>query len=1125
MTNDSSECACDAAQRVFQAGGEPPPHEPGLLVRLEQPQIEVVLRNIEGGAENVQDIYPLSPLQEGMLFHHVLNAKSDTYILSTLFELQTERHVDVLVDALHRVIERHEVLRSCVLWEKLPRPVQVVQRHAQLQVESLTPMAGGESLRQLRNLMKPGQRGLNVQQAPLLRLLTATDDRRGKWYALLQIHHLICDYRSWRVVVREVLAYARGRGQDIPERASHREYLTWALAQACERDAEVFFRSKLSHIREPIAPFGLLDVHGDARHVREARRTLDHSFACEIRGQARVLCSTAARLFHAAWALVVAATSGRDEVVYGTALICAPPGHSHRFSSVGMAVSTLPLRLELRDVTARELLEQTHREIDELRKHQLSPLVLAQRCSGVAGTAALFTTLLNYRHAVPDTLGEGEAATGIKVLAYGDAWTNYPVSVTVDDDGEGFALQVHTERSIDPDRIVGYLEAAIRSLLEALSRAPRTAALSLSVLPADERLQILETFNATRVEHSNEKLIHELFEAQVERTPLAVAVQHCQQSVTYAQLNAKANQFARYLRELGCGPDRRVALCVERGIDMVVGVLATLKAGAAYVPLDPNYPPERLRYMLEDARPAIVLVQEAQDLAAISTGAAILKLSSSLQQVATASTQNLQSAALGLTSDDLLYVIYTSGSTGRPKGTAMPHRSMVNLIEWHRRALPVAEGLRVLQFAALSFDVAFQEIFSTLCGGATLVLLDEVTRRDSRALLELLQRQSIGRVFLPPVMLQSIAEQFRGMAGTLDALRDVITAGEQLKISPEIVSFFRRIPGCRLHNHYGPTETHVVTALTLSSAAEDWPVLPTIGKPISNTCIYVLDSRRQPVPLGATGEIYIGGANPARGYLDRPELSAERFVPDLFSADLGARMYKTGDLGRWKVDGTLEYLGRNDDQVKIRGFRVELGEVEAQLARHSAVREAVVVAREDVQGGGCLVAYVTPRGSSRLDVETLRAYAKSVLPDFMVPSAYVILDVLPLTPSGKIARRSLPAPRLEAYARREHETPRGEVEEALARIWQEILGVEQVGRGDNFFELGGNSLHGMRLMSAISERLESRLPVVTLFQYPTIDELAAILISMRALEANPARFLQSRGEGGEFDEGVIGAAP
>ena len=517
---------------------------------------------------------------------------------------------------------------------------------------------------------------------------------------------------------------------------------------------------------------------------------------------------------------------------------------------------------------------------------------------------------------------------------------------------------------------------------------------------------------------------------------------------------------------------------------MVIALLGILKAGAAYLPLDPNYPTERLQYMLEDASPHLVLTQAELSVSVPPSQVRVLTLDEIADHLAGYSEQDFEQAPAA--SGRPLYVIYTSGSTGRPKGTVMPHRSMSNLLDWHRRELP-CEGQRVLQFAALSFDVAFQETFSTLCSGGTLVLLEEWIRRDARALLELLDEQRIERLFVPPLMLHSLAEA-AATAGTYPrCLKDVITAGEQLRVSPEIVNFFGRLSAGRLHNHYGPTETHVVTALTLTGAAGDWPALPTIGRPIQNTCIYILDAHGRPVPAGAVGEIYIGGASLARGYLHRPEVTAERFVRDPFGGPY-SRLYRTGDLGRWRNDATVEYRGRNDDQVKMRGYRIELGEIEAQLARHAQVREAAVVLREGEGGEKQLVAYLTTRDAG-VKVEELRAHLCGTLPEHMIPTAFVVLSRLPLTPSGKLDRRSLPAPQLDAYATREYQPPQGEVEEILSGIWQQVLRVQQVGRHDNFFELGGHSLLMVQMIERL-RRVGLSLAVRRIFETPTLVDLA-----------------------------------
>ena len=1091
------------------------------LVQLTAEHIDRIARAVPGGAPNIQDIYPLAPLQEGMLFHHLLHSNgADAYVRPMLLSLSSKQRLDEFIQALQSVIDRHDVLRTAVLWEQLPRPVQVVYRRATLRVHEVALDPNRDPTEQVQEWMHPNHQRLDLRQAPLLQLQVAADPQGSQWHVLLQLHHIVGDNTSREIILSEVVAHMEGAAQSLPESVPYRNHVAQALAYAQMHDAESFFRSKLAEIDEPSAPFALLDVYGDGSAVAEFHEDLDPLLAQRTRMQARRLGVSAATVFHAAWGLVVAHTSAREEVVFGSVLLGRLQGSAGAKRILGMFINTLPLRLRLREVTTQGLIEQTQRELIELLMHEQASLAVAQRCSGIVGSAPLFSTLLNYRHHAPNPEAEWERATGVRVSAYRDR-TNYPILVSVDDLAEGFVLSAQTDQRIDPRRITGYLRSAVESVVQALQESPLTPALSLSILPPGER-EVLAAFNATEAPYPRERLVHELFEEQARRTPQAVAVEFEGKTLTYAALNVKANQLARYLLNEGVGPDQLVGICVARSLEMVVGLLGILKAGGAYVPLDPNYPRERLQYMLADAAPQVVLTQEELRGVLPETPARVIALDTTLRELSGHVGENLPATQLGLNPEQAVYVIYTSGSTGHPKGTQMPHRAMVNLIHWHRHSLSAGEGRRVLQFAALSFDVAFQETFSTLCTGGTLVLLNEWIRRDAHALSEFLSHHRIQRLFVPPLMLQSLAEcatplGATPLSATPSQLQEIITAGEPLRISPQIVDWVRRLDGCRVHNHYGPTETHVVTALTLSGDPQQWPALPAIGRPIANVQIQVLDGQRQPVPLGVAGEIYIGGVALAHGYRGRPELTEQRFVTDPNNPESGSRLYRTGDLGRWQADGTLEYLGRNDDQVKLRGYRIELGEIEAQLLRHAAVREAVVVVREDTPGEKRLVAYLIAQNQDPPSAEALRTHLKAVLPEHMIPSAFVPLESWPQTPNGKLNRRGLPAPEQGAYASSQYEPPQGETETALAAIWAQLLHLPRVGRHDNFFELGGHSLHGMKLVSQVSDVLNVNLPVIAVFQSPTIQDMARVVESLRPLEVNRSEEVEES----EFEEGLL----
>ena len=1062
--------------------------------QLNEDHLAEIVRAVAGGSGNLSDIYPLSPLQEGLLFHGLLNEKQDTYILSVLFELASREQVPALAAALQRVVDRHEILRSAILWQQLPQALHVVHRRATLPVSEFALDADRDLSAQLRELTKPLRCALRLDRAPLLQLEVAPHPHGPGCFAVLRVHHVACDHQSLRTIVAETLTILEGRGTELPEPVSFREHTEHAQIHAQSAAAAEFFRSKLAGVHECTAPFGLSDVHGDGACVLEANAALDARHTQLLRAQARKFNVSIARLLHAAWALVVARTSGRSDVVFGTVILAGRRRGGGARCQVGMSVNTLPLRISLAELTAQELVSQVDRQLHELLAHDQASLTLAQQSSGCS--APLFAAILNHRRS-PALQDRAHMPGGdIVVRERGEAWTNYPIAMTVDDTGDRLDLLAQTHHTIDPRRIIGYLEAAAQSLAEALERAPQTPLAELSILPASERREILEVFNATGVRRSVSRLVHELFEEQVERDRERVAVVHKDDELSYAALNRRANQLARFLREHGVGPDEPVGVCLERGVAMVIALLAILKAGGAYVPLDPNYPSERLQYMLQDAAPRIVLTHERLSSLLQSSSAQMIALETVLATTVDYATENLSAVELGLSPENLLYVIYTSGSTGQPKGTAMPQGAMMNLIEWQREALRT-DRPRVLQFAALSFDVAFQEIFSTLAIGGTLVLVDEWVRRDPRALLELLRDQRVERLFVPPLMLQGLAECAQGMDCVPPALRDIVTAGEQLRITPEISWLCRRLPDCLLHNHYGPTETHVVTALTMAGDPQRWPLLPSIGRPIDNTQIYILDERGEPTPIGVSGEIHIAGANLARGYRHRDDLTAQRFVRNPFSAVSGSRMYRTGDLGCWRADGTIDYLGRNDDQVKVRGFRVELGEIEAQLMLHEGVREAAVVARSNGTGQRQLIAYIVAREGCSPGVAALRSHLQAALPEYMLPSGFVTLQRLPLTPSGKLDRRNLPAPEPASFFVQTYEPPCGEVEELLAQIWTDLLRIARVGRADNFFDLGGHSLLVMQVASRMQNALGVRLPIKDLFELPVLRDLAEHVAGLR----------------------------
>jgi amino acid adenylation domain-containing protein len=1080
-----------APPNLIPAGCEAIAPEMLPLVHLRAEHIEQIAQQIPGGHINIQDIYPLAPLQEGIFFHNFLAQQDgDAYVRPVLMEVPSRERLQELSQALQSLIDRHDVLRTAILWENLPQPVQVVCRHVELPMEEFALDRDRNVIEQLRQEMRPEQQKLDLRSAPLMRLQIAQDPRGDRWYALLQTHHLVFDDESFELLLSELLAHLNGNSDSLPPPVSYREHVAQAVASARSADAAAFFRNELGDVSEPTAPFGLLDVYGDGGRIDEARETLDATLARRLRTQAARLGASPADIFHSAWALVMAHTSGRDDVVCGSVLLGRMHGNFGASRALGMFINTLPLRVRVGECSAAELVMQTRRQLVALLRYEQTSLPMAQRCSGIAPPAPLFSSLLNYLHSSPDSdEAQQWEKSGIRVVESRE-WTNYPVVLSVDDQGQGFVLTTQIDRRVGASRMLGYVRTSLQSLVEALERTPGTPAISLSILPEDERCRVVETFNATQASYSTDERIHELIEAQALRTPGAVAVVCGNQQVTYKELNERANRLARLLMTYDVGPERLVAVGMERTIDMVVGLLAILKAGGAYLPLDMSYPADRLVSMLRDSAPVLLLTQEEFRKTLALGGLPVLTFSETEGVVDRGISDELD-LGLALDSDSLAYVIYTSGSTGTPKGVMVTHRNLANLVHWHCSAFNIDERSVCSCLAALGFDAAVWEIWPALSRGATLLLAPPKLGGDVEALLAWWRTQPLHVSFLPT----PIAELAFGHDIENRELRTLLVGGDRLTQRPSECSF-------RLVNNYGPTECTVVA--TSGTLEPEDPALH-IGRPISNAQIYLLDSRRQPVPLGVAGELYVGGAGVARGYLNRPDLTRERFVPDPFSSDAQARLYRTGDLARWRTDGTIEFLGRNDDQVKIRGFRIELGEIEARLAAHPSIEEVAVLAREDSPGQKRLVAYVVPRtGASAGEIPSaneFRLYLRTSCPEYMVPSAFVTLARLPLTQNGKVDRRALPIPEASSYASRSYEPPENKVEEVLASIWRQLLEQDKVGRNDNFFELGGHSLLIVQMMEQL-RRAGLSARVQSVFESPTLADLARTLtLSVDASEA------------------------
>ncbi|KPG85161.1 non-ribosomal peptide synthetase [Pseudomonas sp. RIT-PI-o] len=1049
------------------------------LAQLSQESLDQLLQGIPGGAANVQDIYPLTPLQEGILYHHVSAQHGDPYVMQAHFAFSGAQRLQAFVDALQTVIDRHDILRTAVFWEGLDTPLQVVMREARLPLEEVRLEAdGGDALAQLHARFDAREFRLDVTRAPLLRLAHAWDEREQRIVAMLLFHHMAMDHSALAVVSEELQACLSGHAARLGAPVPFRNYVAQARLGISEAQHEAFFRDMLADIDQPTLPYGLQSVHGDGSDIVEFSQALEPPLERRLRAQARRQGVSVASLFHLGWGQVLSALTGQASVVFGTVLMGRMHNAEGTERALGIFINTLPLRVDITALAVSEAIKATHARLTTLMRHEHAPLALAQRCSGVVASSPLFSTLLNYRHSASSGSASSEALAaweGISVLR-SEERTNYPLTLSIDDFGDRFSLTLLATRAVEGERLCAYLLHAVEQVLSALEHAPETPLNRLSVLPAAEREQLLHGFNASQVDYPAALPIQQRFEAQVLARPDALAAVHLGESLTFAELNHRANALAHQLIDLGVQPDDRVAIVARRGVHALVGLLAILKAGAGYVPVDPAHPAERLLHLLRDSAPVAVLT--SADLRDRLPLLAVPVLNLDPRTWPLGITRNPQLP--NLQASHLAYVIYTSGSTGLPKGVMVEHHTLSNLVDWHCAAFDLCAGRHTSSLAGFGFDAMAWEVWPALCAGATLHIAPAHDgSEDIDVLLDWWRAQPLDVSFLPtPVAEYAFSQHLEH-----PTLRTLLIGGDRLRQ-------FSRNQRFDVINNYGPTETTVVATSGRIDSADALH----IGKPVSNATVYLLDEQQRPVPIGAVGELYIGGSGVARGYLNQPQLTAERFLRDPFSSAPHARMYRSGDLARWRCDGTLEYLGRNDDQVKIRGVRIEPGEIENRLNQLPGIQQAVVVAREDQPGQPRLVAYFTEQAQVQaLAVAELRALLLSQLPEYMVPSALVKLDELPLTANGKLDRRALPKPERSALFAREYAAPQGEVETALADIWAEVLQVERVGREDHFFELGGHSLLAMRMVAQVRQRLGVELVLSDLFANAELAAVAQVL--------------------------------
>jgi amino acid adenylation domain-containing protein len=1047
-------------------------------------------------AQDVEDVYELSPLQQGMLFQTLHAPDSGMYFHQTAYTLQGAVDARAFHRAWQKVVDRHPVLRTSFHWEDLEKPLQVVHRRVQVPLDEWDWRGQPEAEQEKRLpefLAENRRRGFALTQAPLLRLalLRLTDDT---YQCVFAHHHLLWDGWSGPIVMREFLAFyeALRQGQEPrrPQPRPFRDYIVWLQKQDAAK-AEAFWRKTLAGIAGPTRL--AIDRHrggpGGPEKAEEERVQLSAELSAGLQTVARRHGLTLNTVVQGAWALLLSRYSGEKSVIFGTSVSGRPAGLPGVESMVGLFINTLPVRI---DVPADEPLVPWLKGIQaqqaEQRHYEYSPLVHVHGWSEVPRGVPLFETMLVFENFPADAAVRREVGSlGMRPVKQQVRKADYPLVLVVMPRQPVLLRVVYAAGRFDADAVRRLLDH-LRRVLEAMAARPDQTPDEIVLLEEAERRRTLAEWNATETAYPSDRCVHELFEEHARLRPDTEAVRFEGRGLTYAELDRRANQLARHLRARGVGRESLVGMCVDRTPEMIVGILGVLKAGGAYVPLDPALPADRLAFMLQDTAARVVLTLGHLKERVPPGAAEIFCLDADWAAIATQ-----PDAPIELLSGprNLVYVIYTSGSTGRPKGVLVEHRNFVNNVRAQATALGIGPGSRVLHFVPFSFDASQSEIFRTLTGGATLCMARSDVLVPGQALFDLLRDEAVTMMTMPAPVMAAMPRNPVELPG----LRTIIIGGDTCP--PDVIAVYAR--GRDFFNGYGPTEATVCATM-----AHGWDVNrpAPLGRPIANTRVYVLDRRLRPVPVGVPGELYIGGDGVTRGYLHQPHLTAAAFLPDPFAMQAGARMYRSGDRAFWRPDGQLEFLGRVDEQVKVRGYRIELGEVDAALAQHPGLREAVVVARPDSTGNQRLIAYVVAGQEPGPAAADLRTFLRGRLPEYMVPSLFVSLAALPKMGHGKVDRKALPAP--DAGRRESDEDfvpPRTPAEELVASVWADVLKIERVGAFDNFFELGGHSLMATQVVSRVKAAFGVEVPLRALLDSATVAGLTEHVEKARRLAA------------------------
>ncbi|MCZ8125784.1 MAG: amino acid adenylation domain-containing protein [Microcystis sp. LE19-114.1B] len=1067
---------------------------------------------------NIEDIYSLSPMQQGMLFHTLYSPESEVYFEQLVCTLKGQLNLSFFQEAWQKIVAKYPVLRSSFHWEEIEKPLQIVSQIVELpwMVYDWKHWDNLQQKEALESFLKSDRTlGIELDQAPLMRFALIeleTDSYQFIW----SHHHILFDGWSMQIILQEVFdlyeSYNRGESLQLKFCHPYREYISW-LQQQDSSQAKKFWQQRLKGIEAP-TPL-VVDKLIDHKSQQETYQEISFKLSFEITNQLQSLAQkhhlTLNNLVQGAWGLLLSRYSGETDIVFGATVSGRTSELPNIDTMVGLFINTLPVRLQISGkeklIPWLKTLQSQQFEQEPYTYYSLADI---QKNSDIPPKMSLFESILVFEnYPVDSSKNASEKTLEITEIRCLER-TNYPLTVVIIPNVELSGRIVYDTRRFEAEtieRMIGHLQ----TLLAGMANHPELHLSEFSLLTKveEEQLILAENQNDSLIKTIDYQCIHRLFEKQVEKTPDAIAIIYKNEQLTYQELNQRANQLAHYLQFLGIKLEDKIGVCIERSPLMVIAILGILKAGGAYVPLDVTYPVERLAFMLEDVKCPILLTQtHLSNQLQVEDIQQVINIESEWENISQYSSDNLLTQ---VTPDNLAYIIYTSGSTGIPKGTEVPHRSFIGFM-FGVDYIKLDPDNIWLQHSSISWDALTLELWPPLLyGGRCVVFPDNVPTPEN--LSKIIKEEGVNILWLTCALFNLIIDT---MPEALLEVKQLIIGGETLSVS-HVRRALDLLPQTQIINGYGPSECTVFTSCYVIPKQLDQNVnsIP-IGKPIGDRRVYLLDHNLQRVPIGVPGEVYIGGKSVARGYLNQPILTHEKFIDNPFLAE--DSLYKTGDLVRRLNDGNLEFLGRIDNQVKIRGFRVELGEIETVLTNYSEIREAIVIIREDVPGNKSLVAYIVPQ-NYQLVARDVRSYLSQKLPNYMIPNAFVFLDKFPLTANGKINRLGLPAADIsQQNFGVEFVAPRTSTERELVTIWTEVLQLTKVGIYDNFFELGGHSLLATQLISRLKETFEIEFPFRYLFENPTISQLANKVVNQQIEQVKSDELVQILGEIDELSE-------